>query len=191
MTEVAVTVNKPVVSVTSPTSAVVNVSTVHDKIVLNKFDPAYLAIFDTTTQTDGAGTTTSRITFNNTYLNYDFSFNGSTVTFLRDGTFNIQYSAQWENASSQIQDTNLFTKVNGQIAPETSTYCSVPNKHGAVNGNAVTAVNYIGQFHKNDTLEFWWYSTSTDVKLHTIPERTTTPVMPRSPAIIVTIAQIS
>lgn len=191
MTEVLVTVNKPTVTVVSPTAATVTVSDVHDKIVLNKFDPAYIAVFDATTQTDGGGTTSSQITFSNQDINYDFGFANNTFTFLRSGTFMLQYSAQLRNSATSIQDVNIFLKKNNQVLPESSTYVSIPNSHGGSPGDAVSSVTYVQRFTANDTLQFWWYSTSTSCQLATIAAQASGPEMPRSPSIIVTIAQIS
>jgi len=128
---------------------------------------------------------------NSDSISYGITRSDGTFTFSRSGTYIVGYSIQWHNTNTSIVETNVFTKKNNQIVPESSSYASVPNSHGGVPGEAITAVTYIQRFVANDTLQFWWHSNNADCTIHTIASQASNPEMPRSPGVIVTISQIS
>lgn len=190
MTDIAVTTSETTVSVVSPTAATVNVTAGQDTVLINPPDLAYIHAFDTTSQTAASSTQVYKVDVNTTGLAYAIDRTDGTFTFTRAGTYSVTFSVQWLNTSTSIVETNLFVKKNSQYVFDSSSYTSVPNSHGGVAGQTITTVNFIMQFVSNDTLQFWWHSDNSACTIHTIAA-TTSPEMPRSPGVIITIAQVS
>jgi hypothetical protein len=190
MTEIVYTQSTSTVTVATPTSAIVDVQAGQDTVVVNPPDFAYISVHDTTDQADGSSTTVYKIRANNIDQQYLINFQGDTFTFLQKGLYSIIFSVQWQNASSNFVSTNVFLKKNNQVVPNTSSYTSVPAKHGQTNGAIVTAVNFLERYDVNDTLSLWWQTNSAQCTINAVPA-TTSPVMPLSPSVIITIVQVA
>jgi hypothetical protein len=190
MTEVVYTQSTATVTVATPTNATIDVEAGQDTIVVNPPDFAYISVHDTTDQADGSSTTVYKIRANNIDQQYLINFQGDTFTFLQKGLYSIIFSVQWQNASSNFVGTNVFLKKNNQVVPNTSSYTSVPAKHGQTNGAIVTAVNFLERYDVNDTLSLWWQTNSAQCTVNAIPA-STSPEMPLSPSVIITIVQVA
>jgi hypothetical protein len=155
----------------------------------------YGAFQDLTTQTTTANTAKA-ITFNTLdYANgVSLGTTGvpstSRVYVEYPGIYNVQWSGQFVNTDSQLQDASVWVRINGSDFPGTTGYISVPNKHGAFDGHAINAWNYFLQLNAGDYVELWWSATSTQVAIKTYPVGVT-PARPSTASAIITVSFVS
>jgi len=125
---------------------------------------------DTTNQTAAAINTGYAITFNTTDVTDGITLvSNSRITVPSTGIYNLQFSAQFVNTDSSIQDIDIWIKKNGTNIAGTDGQVSVPNRHGSVDGHALPAWNYFLSLAANDYVELFWSTTSTTVSLQTLP----------------------
>ena len=72
---------------------------------------------------------------------------------------------------------------------QSNSHLSMLEKHGSKHGGAIVTVNFLLSMSANDYIELVWNTTSTDVKIETIP-LIVTPSTPATPSVIITIQQI-
>ena len=151
----------------------------------------YGAFQDTTDQSIATVTATANISLNVTDYALGTSIvDGYKVKVDYSGLYNIQFSFQFVNTDSQIQDVDIwFRKNNSDIAASNSKF-SVPNKHGSVNGHLISSLNFNIELAKNDFVSLAWATTSTAVTLEQLPAQTS-PTRPATPSAIVTIQYLS
>ena len=117
--------------------------------------------------------------------------NGSRITFAYPGLYNIQFSAQFGNASSSVIDNvTVWFKQNGIDLAATAGIATVPSSHGGVDGAIISAWNVFVTVNTGDYIELYWTTDSGVSVLKTYPTGIT-PVHPVSPAIIVTAQFVS
>lgn len=158
----------------------------------------YFEAYDTTNQiatvSGGVGVSTN-ITYNTVVFSEGIRLvNNSKITFDYEGTYNLQYSIQWQNTDSQAHDTVVWIAYNDTEYPNSATYASIPSKHGSVNGTTVTAINFVGRAYRGDYIELHWAGNSTALSMHTITAGTITTlpsIAPTAPSIIVTVTQVA
>lgn len=115
----------------------------------------------------------------------------SRITVYQPGVYNVQFSAQFVNASTTAdQDANMWLLKNGTNVVESNSYITIPKKHGGVNGSIVLALNFFVQLNDGDYLSLGWWASDTNVSLAFIGP-TTSPTRPASPSIITTISYVS
>ena len=151
----------------------------------------YGAFQDSTDQSIATITATANVTLNTT----DYALGTSLVDGYKikvdySGLYNIQFSFQFVNTDSQIQDVDIwFRKNNSDVAASNSKF-SVPNKHGSINGHLIAALNFNIELAKNDYVSLAWATTSTLVTVEHLAAQTT-PTRPATPSAIVTIQYLS
>ena len=150
----------------------------------------YGNFYDTTTQTIASTTTAYAVAIGNTTASSGVSISaGTKITFTNAGTYNIQFSIQFTSADSSIHDANVWLRKNGVDVAYSNGQVSIPNKHGAVNGNLIAAWNIMMALSAGDYLELMWSSSSTNVSITTIAAGSS-PTTPISPGVILTVAQL-
>jgi hypothetical protein len=151
----------------------------------------YGAFQDTTDQSIATVTATANISLNTTDYALGTSLvDGYKVKVDYSGLYNIQFSFQFVNTDSQIQDIDVwFRKNNSDIAGSNSKF-SVPNKHGSVDGHLISSLNFNIELAKNDFVSLAWATTSKAVTLEQLPAQTS-PTRPATPSAIVTIQYLS
>ena len=151
----------------------------------------YGAFQDTTDQSIATITATANVTLNTT----DYALGTSLVDGYKikvdySGLYNIQFSFQFVNTDSQIQDIDIWFRKNGSDIAGSNSKFSVPNKHGSVNGHLISSLNYYLELAKDDYVHIAWATTSTNVTLEQLAAQTT-PTRPATPSAIVTIQYLS
>lgn len=116
---------------------------------------------------------------------------GDGVHVEESGLYNMQFSIQFTNEDSQAHYALVWLRKNGADLPFTSSYTSVPSKHGASNGAHILTANFYVQLAANDYIELWWAAQSVLISLATIPAQTSPLVCPASPAVVWTVNFIS
>lgn len=116
--------------------------------------------------------------------------NGTKLEFPNAGEYLIQFSVQLQNPTATAYAAAFWLSKNGTDIADTASYITVPAKHGSTPGSAILTIPYIERANAGDYIEFMWTAESAAVALAPIPA-TTTPPVPRSPAIIVTATQVA
>jgi hypothetical protein len=104
----------------------------------------------------------------------DFS-NGVTVnadteiTIANTGIYNLQFSFQYQNTSSQDQDVTVWLRKNGSDVLGSAGFVAVIASHGGTPGHCLPSWNYLLDAVGGDYYELYWSATSTQVTLHYYP----------------------
>lgn len=151
---------------------------IHTELVTRGY---YGAFSSYVTQT-GSTTAGTAMAFEKTDENYgismanDLAGKKTRITFGHSGTFNVQFSAQFNNINSQLQDVRIWLRKNGSsAAPEigivegSTGFVSIPNTHGSGDGHTISGWNFVFTVTAGDYYEFLWQPTSLDVTIQTYP----------------------
>lgn len=153
--------------------------------------PPYGAFQDNTTQSISSTTAAYAMQFSTTDYALGTSVtNGSRIKVDYSGLYNIQFSAQFTNTDSQIQDVSVWFRQNGTDVVASNSEFNVSNKHGTINGTLIASLNFFLPMAKNDYVEIMWRASNTLVKLETIAAQTS-PTRPVTPSVIATIQHVS
>lgn len=164
------------------------------KILLIPFSSAaftdstpYGAFQDSTNQTAASTTTAYAVTFNTTdFANGISVVSNSRITAKSYGIYNVQFSFQFVNTDTQIQDVDIWFTKNGTNIANSNSRFSVPNSHGGTDGHLIAALNFWIELNANDYFELMWRTTSTLVSIQQIPTQTS-PTRPATPSAILTV----
>jgi hypothetical protein len=161
-----------------------------DDVSASSFYP-YLAVQDSTDQTAASTTTAYAITYDTTDYSLGASLsNSSRLNVSYSGLYNVQFSAQFVNTDNSIHDIDIWFRKNGTNVANSNSRYSVPNRHGAVDGHLIAALNFFIALEKNDYVEIMWKTDSTDVSLQSLPAGTS-PTRPAIPSMIATVSYLS
>ena len=168
------------------------------KIILIPFSSAaftdkvpYGAFQDTTDQAAASTTAAYAITYNTTdYSNGVTLSNSSRLNVSNPGVYNIQFSIQFANDDTQIQDVDVWFRKNGTDVAGSNSKFSVPNSHGGTDGHLIAALNYFIELAAGDYMEIMWHTTSTLVTIEHLAAQTT-PTRPATPSVIATMTYVS
>lgn len=164
------------------------------KIILIPFSSAaftdstpYGAFQDSTDQTAASTTAAYAVTFNTTDFSNGISVvSNSRITAKSYGIYNAQFSLQFANTDTQIQDVDIWFTKNGTNIANSNSRFSVPNSHGGTDGHLIAALNFWIELNANDYFELMWRTTSTLVSIQQIPTQTS-PTRPATPSAILTV----
>jgi len=150
-------------------------------------DPVPFGAFSDSTDQTAANTTTAyAITYNTTDFSKGISVvSNSQITFETAGIYNIQFSIQFANDDTQIQDVDVWFRKNGTDIANSNSKFSVPNSHGGTDGHLIAALNFYVDVVANDYIQIMWATTSTLVVIEHLAAQTT-PTRPATPSVIVT-----
>ncbi len=147
----------------------------------------YGAFQDSTDQTAASTTAAYAITLNTTDFSNGISVaSNSRITVKSYGIYNVQFSFQFVNTDTQIQDVDVWFAKNGTNIANSNSQFSIPNSHGGVDGHLIAAMNFWVELEANDYIEIMWRTTSTAVSIQQIPAQTS-PTRPATPSAIVTV----
>lgn len=151
----------------------------------------YLAVQDSTDQSAASTTTAYAVTFNTTDYALGASLsNSSRLNVNYSGLYNLQFSIQFANTDTQIQDVDIWFRKNGTDIANSNSKFSVPNSHGGTNGHLIAALNFYIELAKNDYVQIMWATTSTQVTIEQLPAQTS-PTRPATPSAIATLQYLS
>jgi hypothetical protein len=121
------------------------------------------------------------VTWTNTYP--------SRITFNHYGTYNIQWSGQFQNTDNSLHDVSVWIRKNGIDVTGSKGLISIPNSHGGESGKIISGWNYILTLNENDYIEFYWQAESTQITLQAYAAGTT-PTTPTTASLLVTAQQV-
>lgn len=115
----------------------------------------------------------------------------SKFTFNKPGVYNLQFSLQLANSSTQIQTASFWVRLNGSDYPASNTEIDVPSSHGGTPGKIVAAWNIMGvATTAGDYIQLVWSATSATVTIEAIPAQVS-PTRPATPSAIITLQQVA
>jgi hypothetical protein len=151
----------------------------------------YGAFQDTTDQSIATITATANISLDTTdYALGTTLVDGYKIKVDYSGLYNVQFSIQFANDDSQIQDVDIWFKKNGSDVAGSNSKFSVDDKHGSVKGHLIAALNFNIELAKDDYVSLAWATSSVDVTIEHLAAQTT-PTRPATPSAIVTIQYLS
>jgi hypothetical protein len=176
----------------APVTQSVTVSTVGTQGIQGEAPPRYYGAFqDLTTQTIASTTVAYPMTLDTTDYANGFSRGtpNSRIVAANTGTYNIQWSGQFQNINNQDQDVTVWLRINGTDVAGSAGYLAIPSSHGGVPGHIIAGWNYILPLTAGQYFEFVWQSTSTDVSLRFYPAAAN-PTRPSTASLIVTVVPV-
>lgn len=146
----------------------------------------YGSFYDTTTQTNPTASAINIIKVNSTAeangINND---GGSKIIFDYPGTYNIQFSAQFDKTDGGDDDFDIWLRKNGQDVPWSNTQVSIHNN----NGKSVPSWNFILTLAGGDYIELAWSSADTNMRILAVGTQSN-PIRPAVPSVILTAQQV-
>jgi hypothetical protein len=106
------------------------------------------------------------------------------------GVYNVQFSVQFVNTDASVHDTDIWMRKNGSDVADSNSQFSIPNKHGAVDGHLIGALNLFIELAPNDYIELMWRTADTSTTIQYIAAQTG-PVRPATPSAIITASYVS
>ena len=164
------------------------------------FSAPYGSFYDTTTHTAVANTATI-LTLNSQDVAQQVSIvDGYKVTVVYPGIYNMQFSVQAENSTSDEQEIDIWIRQfnrdgtpyflpSGDL-PGSTGAISVVKKHGTTNGATIAGWNYFLTMQGGDYIQLMW---SIDDAGVTLPSRVaqTGPVRPGTSSVVLTMSFVS
>ena len=111
------------------------------------------------------------------------------VTIINAGTYNLQFSIQFENFSNDVEDAIVWFILNGNNVSKSASYITTPTIHGGTPGATLMTVNLFLALSANDVVGLKWTSNQGKTAITSIPPVGS--VIPQSPGVIFTINRIS
>ena len=119
----------------------------------------------------------------------------SKIVVSQDGLYDIQFSAQFVNTTNDTQTASVWFRKNGTDVTGSNTQFGVkPRKSTGDPSQFVAALNYFIDLAKDDYVEIMWRVTDSGVSLehfNAITASGTTPAIPATPSIILTVTFVS
>lgn len=148
--------------------------------------PAYLAAYDTTTQTVSAAGERFIWKINTVDLAKNISIVDDTkITVAKDGVYNVQFSAQVVESNASAVDLWIWPMLNGVNIPNSNTKYTLKGSGEA----AVITLNYMLDLNRDDYVQIAWTNSTTTSLLAELSS--TSPDKPAIPSIILTVWQIN
>jgi hypothetical protein len=139
-----------------------------------------------------APNTATLVRLNLTDFTNGVSVNSETqITFAIGGVYNIAFSVQLINASNANDNAAFWFAQNGTNIVDSSSIATTPKKDGLVVGANIITANIFVQVNAGDVVELYWSTVTGNSILVTYPLSASAPVRPASPAVILTVNQVS
>lgn len=116
--------------------------------------------------------------------------NSSRINVKNAGTYNFQWSGQFQNTDNQEHDATVWLRKNGTNVAGSTGFIGIPSSHGGIDGHTVVGWNYFIDLVANDYIELYWSSPSTQVSLQFYAAGTS-PTRPTTASLIATMNLVS
>lgn len=164
------------------------ISTYNDFVRANYFN---YGGFSSSADQTGSITAGTAMTFNSTDIADGVTLvSGSRLTVPVTGTYNIQFSAQFENIENTQELVTIWFRVNGVDVPNSATNITIPaRKTSNIYGYAVASWNIFLDLTANQYVEIIWLPAIASVTLQALPAGVS-PAYPAIPSVIATVNQV-
>jgi len=143
-------------------------------------------------QTTTANTATL-MTLNTTDFANSVSISSSKITAAYAGIYNLQFSTQFQNTDTQIQDISIWLKQNGTDIAGSTGYVSIPARKSASPGeeaHEIVGWNYFVSMNADDYIQIYWSTTNAAVTIQAYPAGTS-PTRPTTQSVVATLSFVS
>jgi hypothetical protein len=141
-------------------------------------------------QTTTANTATL-MTLNTTdFSNGGVTISASKITTTTPGTYNLQFSVQFQNTDTAFQDVYIWLRQNGTDIPGSTGFVSIANRHAGTDGHAIVGWNYFIQMQANDYVEIYWSVPNAAVSIQHLAA-SGTPTKPSTQSVVATLSFVS
>jgi len=140
-------------------------------------------------QTTTANTATL-MTLNTTDFANGVSISSSKITVATAGIYNLQFSTQFANTNSNVQDVYIWLKQSGVDIPGSTGFVSIPGSHGGTDGHSIVGWNYFLSMAANDYIEIYWSVPNTAVSIQHLAA-SGTPTKPSTQSVVATMTFVS
>jgi len=110
------------------------------------------------------------------------------VTVANAGTYNFQFSIQFENFGNDYADAAVWFSVNGNPVAKSASYTTISQSHSSSPGSIIMSVNFFYTCGAGDVVALWWRNGE---GLATITSIASDGTVPQSPGVIFTVNKIS
>ena len=153
------------------------------------------SIVEQLTGTTG-GTGTYKVSASQTVTSTTITGNlPSRIRVSQDGLYNVQFSAQFINTTNDVQEIDIWFRKNGTDIPGSNSEFGIKARKSTGSASRlIAAMNFILELAENDYFEMMWRVPDSGVSLEQFPAVTassTTPAIPATPSIIVTVSFMS
>jgi hypothetical protein len=114
----------------------------------------------------------------------------SEMVVAQPGIYNLQWSGQFINVAAQIHEVSVWIRVNGTDVVGSTGRVSINAKHGAFDGGAIPAWNYLVELQANEYVELWWSTPDVDAYITSLVAGTS-PTRPATASVITTLTFVS
>jgi len=150
----------------------------------------YGAFSSNQSQTTTANTATL-MTLNTTDFSSSVSIASSKITVVNAGIYNLQFSAQLENADNAPQDVFIWLKQNGTDIAGSTGLVGMPARKGVGNPfHAIYGWNYFVSMAAGQYIEIYWSTTNSNVSIQYYAA-SGTPTKPSTQSVVATLSFVS
>lgn len=140
-------------------------------------------------QTTTANTATL-MTLNTTDFANGVSISSSKITVTNVGIYNLQFSTQFANTNSNVQDVYIWLRQNSVNIPGSTGFVSISGSHGGTNGHSIVGWNYFLNMAVGDYVEIYWSVPNTAVSIQHLAA-SGTPTKPSTQSVVATMSFVS
>jgi hypothetical protein len=147
------------------------------------------AFWSNVDQTNAGATSVNFMTVNNSDPSNNQVQIGATssqIKVLNAGTYNIQFSAQFDKSDGGKDTVDVWFVKNGVNIPDSNSLFSLEGN----NDKLIAALNFIVTLSANDYIQLAWFSADTALFLHH-DVAGTSPTRPAVPSVIITVQQVT
>lgn len=91
------------------------------------------------------------------------------ITIANTGIYNLQFSFQFQNTSTQEHDVTIWLRKNGADVAGSAGFVAVISSHGGTPGHCIPSWNYLLDAVGGDYYELYWSATSLNVTMEFYP----------------------
>lgn len=130
----------------------------------------------------------SQVLIDETELSNGVSLSGlGDITIANPGTYNIQFSIQFENFGNDYDDVAVWFRLNGTAIPKTASHSTVSQSHAGSPGALIMTVNIFYTCTGGEVFSLMWSNDQGTAAITSIPP---TGSIPQSPGVILTVSKI-
>jgi hypothetical protein len=156
---------------------------------LKTFSVPYGAFSSDQDQTAVANTATL-MTLNTTDFANGVSIAASKITVATAGIYNLQFSTQFANTNSNVQDVYIWLRQNGVNIPGSTGFVSIPGSHGGTDGHSIVGWNYFLSMTAGQYIEIYWSVPNVAVTIQHLAA-SGTPTKPSTQSVVATMSFVS
>ena len=134
--------------------------------------------------------TATLMTLNTTDFANGVSISSSKITVTNAGIYNLQFSTQFANTNSNVQDVYIWLRQNGVNIPGSTGFVSIPGSHGGTDGHSIVGWNYFLSMAVGDYIEIYWSVPNTAVSIQHLAA-SGTPTKPSTQSVVATMSFVS